>query len=68
MVSMKPAGRRGKDLFFGMISGGTIPHRIAVRHGDAIDTGVLAHRLADNYNWDTTPVPEGSRWTRINGK
>jgi hypothetical protein len=56
MVSMKPAGRRGKELFLGMISGGTMSDRIVARHGDAIDTGVLAHSVADNYHWDTTPM------------
>jgi hypothetical protein len=49
MVSMKRAGRRGRELFFGMISGGTTTHRIAARHGDAMDTGVVAKTLADNY-------------------
>ncbi len=39
---MKPAGLREKELFFGMISSRTVSHRIAARHGDAIDTGVLA--------------------------
>jgi hypothetical protein len=47
MVSMKPAGRRGRVLFFGMISGGTMSHRIAARHGDAFATRVLAHAIAN---------------------
>ena len=41
MVSMKLAGCRGRVLFFGMISGGTMSHRIAARHrGRDRDRGV----------------------------
>jgi hypothetical protein len=43
MVSMKPTGSCGRELFFGMISGGTMSHRIAAWPGDATDPRVLAH-------------------------
>jgi hypothetical protein len=42
MVSMKPAGRRKRELFFGMISGGTMSYRIAARHGRSTP-GVGSH-------------------------
>jgi hypothetical protein len=48
---MKPAGRNGKEVFFGMISVETsLTFRIAARHRHAIDPGWLS--VVDDYHWE----------------
>jgi hypothetical protein len=38
--------RRRREFFFGMISGGTMSHRMAAWPGDAIEPVVLANTVA----------------------